>query len=233
MAIFRGKTRRETRDSGRLEAFSDGVFSVAITLLVLNIKLPDAASIAQGNSGIWSFIGSQWLVFSAFLISFATIGIMWINHHRIFTHIKRTDNTLLILNLLLLLVIVFIPYPTELLAQSPIKPGLYAPAVVYDATFLLMAILFNVIWRYASYNNRLLDEHVDQKAVWSISAQYLFGPLFYAITLGLAWVSVPISIAMSAVLAIFFMLPGKQLPDDEDATIRNSISKDNVVELEK
>lgn len=222
MAVFRGKTRREARDSSRLEAFSDGVFAVAITLLVLNIKLPDASDIAKGNSGIWSFLGSQWLVFSAFLISFATVGIMWINHHRIYTHIRRTDNTLLILNLLLLLVIVFIPYPTELLAESPVTPGFYASAVVYDTTFLLMAILFNAIWRYASHNNRLLDENVDKQVVKSISAQYLFGPLLYAITLGLAFVSVPVSIGMSAVLAVFFILPGKQLPGDDEQTALNS-----------
>src|SRR5713101_4626010 len=98
----------QDKETNRLEAFSDGVFAVAITLLVLNIKPPPDAKL--DDIQLWSALLGQLPTLLAFVTSFATIGIMWINHHRLFNHIKRTDTSLMLLNLLLLLVIVFIPY---------------------------------------------------------------------------------------------------------------------------
>jgi len=199
----------DEKETGRTEAFSDGVFAVAITLLVLNIQVPQHILLVDGE--VLSILGGQWPMFLAFVTSFATIGIMWLNHHRIFTHIKRTDNTLLILNLLLLLVIVFIPFPTALLAQYLAQytahPNEHVAVAVYNGTFLLMAIFFNLIWRYAAYNNRLLDKRANPEAVQAISKQFRFGPLLYVILFGLGWISVPASIAMSLLLAVFFALP--------------------------
>ena len=86
------------KETARIEAFSDGVFAIAITLLILEIKIPNA-----GSANLSSQLIRQWPSYFAFVISFAFVGIMWINHHRLFTHIKRADNTLLFLNLLLLL----------------------------------------------------------------------------------------------------------------------------------
>ncbi|GAC1387824.1 MAG: TMEM175 family protein [Ktedonobacteraceae bacterium] len=189
----------DEKETGRVKAFSDGVFAVAITLLVLNIQVPPHVLLVDNE--VLSILGNQWPIFLAFVTSFATIGIMWLNHHRIFTHIKRTDNTLLILNLLLLLVIVFIPFPTALLAQYlaqyAIHPNEHVAIAVYNGTFLLMAVFFNLIWRYAAYNNRLLDKRADPEAVRAISKQFRFGPLLYMILFGLGWINVPASIAMS------------------------------------
>lgn len=201
----------DEKETGRVEAFSDGVFAVAITLLVLNIQVPQHALLVDGE--VLSILGSQWPMFLAFVTSFATIGIMWLNHHRIFTHIKRTDNTLLILNLLLLLVIVFIPFPTALLAQYlaqyTVHPNEHVAIAVYNGTFLLMAVFFNLIWRYAAYKNRLLDKRADPEAVQAISKQFRFGPVLYVILFGLGWISAPASIVMSLLLAVFFALPGR------------------------
>jgi uncharacterized membrane protein len=104
------KNRLENKETSRLEAFSDGVFAVAITLLVLNIK-PPPDNILDDKQW-WSALLGQLPALLAFVTSFFTIGIMWINHHRLFNLIKRTDTGLMLFNLLLLLVIVFIPYPT-------------------------------------------------------------------------------------------------------------------------
>jgi uncharacterized membrane protein len=201
----------DEKETGRLEAFSDGVFAVAITLLVLNIQVPQHVLLVDGE--VLSILGSQWPMFLAFVTSFATIGIMWLNHHRIFNHIKRTDNTLLIINLLLLLVIVFIPFPTALLAQYlaqyAVYPNEHVAVAVYNGTFLLMAVFFNLLWRYAAYKNRLLDKRADPEAVQAISKQFRFGPVLYVILFGLGWISVPASIAMSLLLAVFFALPGR------------------------
>jgi uncharacterized membrane protein len=136
---------------------------------------------------------------------------VWINHHRLFSHIKRTDTGLLLLNLLLLLTIVFVPYPTALLAQQyATHPDQRYAAVLFNGTYWIMSIAFNLIWRYASYHNRLLGKDVDQHAVAAISRQYLFGPTTYIITLGLTWISVPASLILNFVLALFFAVPARQ-----------------------
>jgi uncharacterized membrane protein len=196
------------KETGRVEAFSDGVFAVAITLLVLNIKLPPNLDDAH----LWQELYIQLPTFFAFLTSFATIGIMWVNHHRLFTHIKRADTGLLLLNLLLLLLIVFVPFPTALLAEQYAQfPGQHVAAIVYSGTYVILACVFNLLWRYASYNNRLLGKDVDARAVKAISRQYLFGPVYYLVVFGVAWFNTPATILLSFALALFFALPGRTL----------------------
>src|SRR6266566_5439802 len=198
----------DDKETGRLEAFSDGVFAVAITLLVLNIQPPSLSTPDLLEDGpLIDFLRKQWPMLLAFVTSFATIGIMWINHHRLFSHIKRSDNTLLLLNLLLLLVIVFIPFPTALVAQQyAVHPEMHVAALVYSGTNVILAICFNLLWRYGSYHNRLLGKNADQRAVAAISQQYLFGPLLYLIAFGLAWINTPASIILNLFLALFFAL---------------------------
>jgi TMEM175 potassium channel family protein len=199
------------KETGRIEAFSDGVFAVAITLLVLGIQPPQEL---LPDTDLSRKLFEQWPIYLAFAASFATIGIMWINHHRLFTHIKRSDNILLILNLLLLLVIVFIPFPTALVAQYLVHPDQHLAALVYTGTSVILAIVFNLLWRYASYKNRLLDPKADRHAVDAITRQYRFGPLLYLLAFGVAWLSAPVSILMCLLLALFFALPGRK-PDTQ------------------
>ncbi len=201
------------KQTGRLEAFSDGVFAVAITLLILNIKIPglDTPGKLFNDKQLWQALSGEWPMLAAYITSFATIGIMWINHHRLFIHIKRTNTGLLLMNLLLLLVIVFIPVPTALLAEYIVRPDLHTAAIVYSSTFFLSACCFNLLWHYASYHNRLLGENVDTRSVDSISRQYLFGPLLYFIIFGVSWLNTPACIILSFILALFFALPGPPL----------------------
>jgi len=204
----------EEKETGRLEAFSDGVFAVAITLLVLNIKIPGIdmpASQLPGDAELWRKLGEEWPMLAAYVTSFATIGVMWLNHHRLFIHIKRTDTVLMLLNLLLLLTIVFVPVPTALLAEYLVKLDQHAAAIVYSGTFLAMALSFNVLWRYASYHNRLLGKNVDPHAVAAISRQFSFGPVPYIILFGVAWINTPATIILNFALALFFVLPGHLL----------------------
>ena len=201
----------EDKETSRLEAFSDGVFAVAITLLVLDIKIPTDP--VKNPSDLWSNLGNQWQTYSAFIVSFFFVGITWINHHRLFTHIKRTNTGLMLLNLLLLFFIVLTPVPTALLAEhltDPLNPN--PAAIVYSGTFFLMACCFNFLWRYASYHNRLLSKNADQHAVAAISRQFLFGPVCYLIALGLAFINTPASIIFQFILAFFYALPGSIIP---------------------
>ena len=197
----------DRNETARIEAFSDGVFAIAITLLVLDLKVP--RSLPQGSSLAEALI-AQWPTFGAYLTSFATIGIMWINHHYLFTVIRRSDHNLLILNLLLLLMVTFIPYPTSLLAEYFNHPGERLAAVLYSGSFLVIALLFYVLWKYASKDNRLIGHEVDHSIVEGIHKSYRFGPLLYLATFILAFVNVALSIGLCFGLAVFFALPKKR-----------------------
>jgi uncharacterized membrane protein len=186
-----------------VEAFSDGVFAIAITLLILEIKIP-----APGPVQLSLQLLRQWPSYVSFIISFAFVGIMWINHHRLFTHIRKSDDVLLILNLLLLLGVTSVPFPTAVLAAHLRQAGERTAGLLYNGTYLFIAICFNLLWRYAaSKRHRLLASDVDQAAVEHITRQYAFGPLFYLIAFGLAYASVGASLLLNGVLACFFALP--------------------------
>jgi uncharacterized membrane protein len=215
----------DEKETGRLEAFSDGVFAVAITLLVLNIKIPGIdvpPAKLLDDLHLWPVLLGQWPSLVAYVTSFATIGIMWLNHHRLFKQIKRTDTGLLLLNLLLLLLIVFVPVPTALLAEYIVKPYQHAAAIIYSGTFFVLACCFNLLWRYASYRGRLLGKDANARAVAAISWQYLSGPLTYLIAFGLAFINTPACIIFSFALALYFALPPRplrSLPSSDD-TVR-------------
>jgi len=188
------------KETARIEAFSDGVFAIAITLLILEVKIPGA-----GTANLaWQLI-RQWPSYVAFVISFAFIGIMWINHHRLFTHIKRSNNVLLFLNLLLLLGVTAVPFPTAVLAQHFGTGNQRAAAILYHGTYFAIAVFFNILWRYAS--RHLLGKEVDVATADKISAQYAFGPLLYLVCIALTWVNVPLSLLLNISLAVFFALP--------------------------
>lgn len=213
----------EDKETGRLEAFSDGVFAVAITLLVLNIKLPglDVSPVQlYSDTQLWTKLNDEWPMLAAYVTSFATIGVMWLNHHKLFVHIKHTNTVLMLINLLLLLIIVFIPVPTALLAAYLVRPDLHTAAILYSFTSLMMATCFNLLWRYASYQNRLLGKNVNSHLVAAISRQYLFGPLLYLIIFGVAWINTPACIILSFILAIFFALPGRSIAKEEQTTVK-------------
>lgn len=190
-------------ETTRLEAFSDGVFAIAITLLILEIKVPsyDVANLAREML-------RQWPSYLAFFISFAFVGIMWINHHRMFTHIKRSDDVLLVLNLLLMFGVCVVPFTTGLLAAHLGHPGARTAVVVYDAAYFGIALFFNLLWRYAaSRDGHLLAADVDREAAQKITEQYNYGPVAYAIAIALAWISITASLIINLVLAIFFAIP--------------------------
>jgi uncharacterized membrane protein len=137
--------------------------------------------------------------------------VIWLNHHRLFVRIKSTDTALMLINLLLLLIIVFIPVPTALLAEYLIRPDLHAAAIVYSGTFFVLACCFNLLWRYAFYRGRLLGKDVDPRAIAAINRQFSFGPLPYLVVLVLAWINIPSSILLSFFLALFYALPARLL----------------------
>jgi uncharacterized membrane protein len=209
----------EKKETARIEAFSDGVFAIAITLLVLELK-PAIDHVLESHPeiGLFGAMGEQWPIFLAFVISFATLGIMWLNHHRLFNLIVRSDHTLLVLNLFVLFAATVVPFPTALLGEYSKDPTSFRDAtLLYGGAFVLVAIAYNILWRYATHGQRLLAQHVDMQMVKRINRQYLFGPFLYVVAFALAWVSPALSLGIEALLAAFYLLPGIELkrPDAE------------------
>ena len=193
-------------ETGRLEAFSDGVFAVAITLLALNLVVPHQDGDRPVHDLLTALL-AQWPSYLAYALSFLTILIMWVNHHTLFRFIKRTDHLFLLLNGLLLLVVTAIPFGTSLLASYLQSDQKKVAQVVYCGLSLAMAIIYSRMWAYAAYNGRLLDPAADSTLVQSITRQYAVGPLLYVAATALAFVSAEASLGVCILLAVFFALP--------------------------
>ncbi len=191
-------------ETSRLEAFSDGVFAIAMTLLVLDLKVPPAT---PGGPALWPALLHQWPAYLAFVTSFATIGIMWINHHLNFTLIRRTDHTLLVLNGLLLLGVTFLPFPTALVAAYVGHPGERTAAAVYTGTFVFIALMWRFLWRYAIGGGRLLARDADPRVVEAITRAYNPAVMWYCGAFATAFVHALTSLVIIAVLAVYFALP--------------------------
>src|SRR5436190_24055036 len=124
-------------ETTRLEAFSDGIFAIAITLLILEVRAPEA----HDPRGLWRALGAQWPSYAGYALSFLIIGIMWSNHSHIFRLIRRADHMLGMINLLLMMTIAFLPYPTAVLARNVGDAATCGPATVfYSASILLTAV---------------------------------------------------------------------------------------------
>jgi len=198
----------DIRDTQRLEAFSDGVFAIAATLLVLEF------AVSKKDFGhLDSQLLHLWPSYLAYGTSFLTIGIIWMNHHFCVETMGRVDRTLMFLNLLLLLTVAFLPFPTSLVADAIRLHHGERPAVLaYAATFVLMAVIYNVWWRYASGRRRLIREDVPESAVRAISRAFDPGVPLYALTFLVAFWSPLASVALTFAIAAFY-LPSAALFD--------------------
>ena len=207
----RGRALMETEfnETARVEAFSDAVFAIAMTLLVLELKIPHQGKDQPGV--LLQQLMDQRSMYVAFLTSFVTIGIMWIKHHRLFTLIQRRTHTLILLNLLLMLGVTVVPFPTAVLAQNLSDPlDVKIAALFYNGWFAFIALMFNALWRYASSGGRLLAQSVDQRAVRAQTRQFALLPLFYLVAFAVAWINGPLSIAISLSLALVLAMPGSR-----------------------
>ena len=185
---------------GRLEAFSDGVFAIAITLLVLEIAVPHLEEPGELGQAILDL----WPSYIAYATSFLTIGIMWINHHSVFRQLGEIDHRFLFLNLGLLMCISFVPFPTTLLADYAWGGDGTSAALAYGITLTITAIFFNLLWRYAAWNRRLVRADADAQEIDGISRAYLPGPFIYGLATVVAFLSPEASAALYLAIAAFY-----------------------------
>jgi len=199
------------RESGvmptsRLEAFSDGVFAIAITLLVLEIPVPNVE-----HGRLADALLDEWPAYAAYVVSFAIIGIIWINHHAVFGYVERADRGLLLLNLNLLLWVALIPWPTSLLAEYMQAGGgdERAAALVYALTMTLMGVSFGTMWLYIARREEVgAVVHLAPSEVRSRTRRFVVGAPLYALSIGLALISAPACLAVNALLAVYYAVPG-------------------------
>jgi uncharacterized membrane protein len=197
-------------ETNRLEAFSDGVFAIAITLLILGVELP------RGGGSLGHELAHLWPAYVAYAVSFLTIGIMWVNHHDVFRQIGRVDRTFLLINVLFLMFIAFLPFPTRVVADHIKHPeGRQAAAIVYGVTMIGIAVGYGAIWFYAAIGRRLLRPDADPRVVSGISRSFAPGVPAYTVSTLVALVSPIASLAMFAGLALFYVLSSSVFGRDE------------------
>lgn len=189
-------------DTNRLEAFSDGVIAIAITLLILEIAVPEP------GSALRPALLALWPSYFAYGVSFLVIGAIWINHHAMFRHIVRADGMLLLLNVLQLMLIAFLPFPTAVLAKA-FSRGVDEPiaASFYGGTLTVLGILVNVMWRYAARGHRLLDADLAPEEARRIGRRYLVGPVVYALATLVALVLPLLAMVFYLLLNVFYLWP--------------------------
>ena len=183
-----------------METFSDGVFAIAATLLVLEISVDTARTQDLGSALL-----HLWPSYLAYATSFITIGIIWMNHHSCVDTMRRVDRPFLFLNLLLLMTVAFLPFPTRLVADYLQRPGEQSAVYAYAATFTVMALIYNAWWRYASTGRRLIGENVPESRVRAISRAFNPGLPIYALTLLVAVFSPLASVFLTFAIAAFYL----------------------------
>ncbi len=190
-------------DRSRLEAFSDGVFAVAITLLALNLAV---AGPGPGHPSLLHQLGNHWPSFVAYVISFFTIGIIWVNHHALVRNIAVVDRTLLFLNLLLLLFVVAIPSATATMADYLTAGGQDAKVAtaLWAAVFEGMSIGFTAMFEWTLHEGRM-HQPVPRDARWPVRVRFYVGQVPYLIAIGVAFISPPVSVAIVGLVAVYYI----------------------------
>ena len=195
------------KQTGRLESFSDGVFAVAITLLVFNLQVPHlSASDLSKNAvaALGSALLKQWPSYLTFMTSFATILIMWASHHGLFKLVYKADTPFLFANGLLLLLVTVVPFPTSLVTQYLNTPAAALACAVYAGIFVVINVAYNLLWWAAMYQRRLLHPAVTPRQVKRLTRHILLGLPVYLLASVLAFWNPSVSLGLCSCLWIFW-----------------------------
>jgi uncharacterized membrane protein len=186
-------------NKARVEAFSDGVFAFAITLLVVTIAQP------ENYRRLAHDLAQRWPSLAAYIVSFAVIGIMWLNHHSVFSHFSHVDRGLVYLNLLLLMTVAFLPFPTGVLGQALARgAGERTAAVVYGVTMSANAYAWAALWLYASHNRRLLTPSFPEEERRLSTFLFNVGGVVYTAAVGVAFLNAYAFLAVQGALGVYY-----------------------------
>jgi uncharacterized membrane protein len=189
-------------DRSRLEAFSDGVFAVAITLLALDLAVADP----EGHGSLTEQLYDKWPSFLAYLISFFMIGIIWVNHHALVREITKVDRTLLFLNLVLLLFVVLIPFSTATMADYFTRHDwdTQVAMMIYGGVFLGMSVGFSAMFEWTLHGQRVYQPLPPERH-WPARVRFVGGALVYVAAILIALVSDIASFVLIALTAVYYI----------------------------
>ncbi len=189
-------------DTGRTEAFSDGVFAIAITLLILEVSVPESAF-----DDLWSGIAHQWPSYLAYVTSFLTIGGIWATHHGIFQRLQYANRELMVINLLLLMAVAFLPFPTKLMAEAIHNEDATRAAVIfYGGALLVTSLLLGAMWGSVVRDRRVLKPDVSEQEINAIARATTPGIGFYVVFIGLALLAPRLAVFGYLAVAIVLVL---------------------------
>jgi uncharacterized membrane protein len=185
----------------RLIFFSDAVFAIAVTLLAMEVRIPELQKPVTENQLFVSIL-SIWPKYLGYFVSFLVIGFFWIGHHRKFRMINKYDHTLLFINLVLLMVVAFIPFPTSILSEY----GNRTATIFYAITMASVGIMLNVLWLYSSHQKRLIDKDLDDKSIRQEFFRSLIVPMIFLLSIGLSFIQDDLAKFSWILVAILFRI---------------------------
>lgn len=201
-------TAADVKDTARIDAFSDGVFAIVITLLVFNLRVPSPEEADQ--VGLATLLLRDWVSYLALVTSFAIIGIMWVNHHRMFLLVGRVDHTLKYVNLLLLFGVTLVPFATNLVEQYVGHRDAWLAGLIYGISSLLIAFWYTLFILHLRRHPELLAHGHTVADANALANAYRLGPPGYITAILLSFVSVPLSLLVHLAIAIYFALPNRR-----------------------
>jgi uncharacterized membrane protein len=201
--LFRAKG---AADNVRLNAVSDGVFAIVITLAVFSIKIPEIAP-GQAVTALPQALVKLLPDFAGLFLSFIVLGIYWVGHNNVFQHVLRHDRLMLWLNILFLLSVALIPFPTTLLVRYGAEQ---IPVVLFAANLIVGGVLLDLIWLYATYNRHLMCDTVQPDLVRSFHVRILTGPVIYLLAIGVSFVSLMAAKGLFVVAIVYYLVPTVQ-----------------------
>jgi uncharacterized membrane protein len=198
-----------------MESFSDGVIAVAITLLILSITVPDPKQLHAVHESLGKALGDEWPQYAAYVTSFLTIGIIWINHHATISRLREVNHAILFLNLLLLMSIVLIPFATDLMAEYlRVSNGQHLAAAVYGGSLLLMGATSACLNAYLlAWHPNMLSGSLSPERRRRLLKRGVGGAIPYVVATALAPVSALATLVICGAVAVFYALPVASRPD--------------------
>ena len=192
-------------EKSRIAALVDGIFAVAMTLLVLDLKLPEGVKL-RNDAEVWRQLVELKSHFSTYVLSFIVLGIFWIGHHSLFHFVRRVNRGLLWLHLLFLLFITLLPFSTNLLSGHS---ALHIPVTVYGANLLLLSLTSLLHLRYLARHPDLSHDHLTASWIATVRLRNTIPAVITAASIAISFFSPSLALSAYWLLLVFHFLPGR------------------------
>src|SRR5258708_4824129 len=203
MSINKESEIQHQKETTRIETFSDGVFCIAVTLLSLEIGVEVKGNVSNGD--LLHSLGQQWPICLAYVISFINVLLAWIGHHELFKKLNNTDNSVMITNGLLLMIIALVPFPTKTLGMFLLTGALKTAVIFYTGYFVLISIAFKLLWHAASQKKNLLVHGITEAQIRQTTKYENIGLICNIIIMAVAFISPWAALALSFVMWVYWI----------------------------